>query len=292
MRLAKRRMEVLDMARHNFVFFYGMVTKNPKIIYDEEGNFVRGQCVITTIRGSRNTEDDKYENYKYDCPILVTKNPELICKMTEWKTFDMVEIKGTVSTRDIKRGSICPNCGHQNIKAGVLCYITPIYVNKIEHGANEEECFNLLKEKCEISNQCIIAGNLCNDPIVYRPESGQMQAQYQIALNRKFRVKEDPPELKTDYPWVKSTGENAESDSKFLMKGSSVLVEGFVQTRNIKQKNVCEECGEEYEYTAQALEIVPYSTEYLLNCRSTEEIESMETAARESAFNDLFKTDN
>ena len=276
------------MARHNFVFLYGKVTKNPKIITDGEGNFLRGTCMITTIRGTRNTEDDNFGDFKYDCPIIVTRNPDLIFKMAQWKENDMVELKGTISTKDIKRTSVCAHCGHQNTKAGVLLYITPIYLDVIEKGLNEEACIEKLKEKCEISNQCIVAGNLCNDPQFYQHENGLCQTQYQIALNRKFRVKEDPPELKTDFPWVKSQGENAISDKKFLKKGSSVLIEGFIQTRNITQKNVCEECQEEYSYKDQAMEIVPYSTEYLLNCRTVEEIEQMEAEEQEKAFKNIF----
>ena len=110
----------------------------------------------------------------------------------------------------------------------------------------------------------------------------------QIALNRKFRVKEDPPEIKTDFPWVKSQGTGAESDAKFLMKGSSVLIDGMIQTREFMQKTVCEECGQEYEWPDQAMEIVPYCTEYLLNCRSAEEIETMEQAEGDDIFEKLF----
>ena len=276
------------MARHNYVFLYGRVTKNPKIVTDNEGNFLRGQCMLTVVRGDRSTDDDLYGDFKYDCPILVSRNPEIILEMSNWKANDMVEVKGNICTRDVKRTTTCPTCGHQNAKMGVLLYINPIYCHAIEKGLTEDECMNLLRQKCEISNQCIIAGNLCNEPQFYRHDNGLCQTQYQIALNRKFRVKEDPPETKTDFPWVKSQGQNAESDAKFLMKGSSVLVEGFIQTRNITQKTVCEECGETYEWPDQAMEIVPYSTEYLLNCRTTEEIEQMEQDSQDEAFNSIF----
>lgn len=278
------------MARHNFVFLYGKVTRNPKIVTDDMGNFLRGQCILTTIRGDRSTDDNDYGNFKYDCPILVTRNPELIFEMSKWHANDMVEVKANICTRDIKRTTTCPKCGHQNSKTGVLLYLSPIYCSAVETGLTEERCFELLKEKCEISNQCIVAGNLCNDPQFYRHDNGLCQTQYQIALNRKFRIKEDPPEIKTDFPWVKSQGENAESDAKFLMKGSSVLIEGFIQTRKINQKTICEECGEPYDTEDQAMEIVPYSTEYLLNCRTAEEIEEMEKASQDEVFKSIFGT--
>lgn len=276
------------MARHNYVFLYGRVTKNPKIITDDDGNFLRGQCLLTTIRGDRSAEDDTLENFKYDCPIILTKNPELINEMSTWHENDMVQIKGTISTKDVKRISICKHCGKQNIKMGVLLYITPIYCSAVERNVVGEEWKEVLKEKCEISNQCIVAGNVCNDPSFYRYPNGLAQTQYQIALNRKFRVKEDPPEIKTDFPWVKSSGENAESDVKFLMKGSSVLIDGMIQTREFMQKTLCEECGEAYEWKDQTLEIVPYCIEYLLNCRTVEEIEAMETQEKDEIFNQIF----
>lgn len=276
------------MARHNYVFLYGRVTKNPKIITDSEGNFLRGQCLLTTIRGDRSAEDNNYGNFKYDCPILITKDPNVIFEMSKWHENDMVEVKGTISTREVKRTTTCPNCGHQNAKMGVLLYITPIYCSAIEVGGSKDQCVELLKEKCEISNQCIIAGNLCNDPQYYRHANGLCQTQYQIALNRKFRVKEDPPEIKTDFPWIKSNGEAAVSDAKFLKKGSSVLVEGYIQTREIIQKAVCEECEETYEWKDSAMEISPYSTEYLLNCRTVEEIEEMEKSEQDTVFTAMF----
>jgi len=276
------------MARHNYVFLYGRVTKNPKIITDAEGNYLRGTAILTTIRGDRSVDDDTLSNIQYDCPVILTKNQDLIHEMATWHENDMVEIKGTISTRNITRTTVCKHCAHQNSKAGVLLYITPIYLSAVERDLIEEQCFELLKKKAEISNQCIVAGNVCNEPQFYRHANGLCQTQYQIALNRKFRVKEDPPELKTDFPWIKSQGEAAESDVKFLVKGSSVLVDGMIQTRKFVQKTVCEECGQEYEYKDDAMEIVPHCTEYLLNCRTSEEIEEMENDSTDEIFQRLF----
>ena len=276
------------MARHNFCYFLGPGKKKPKIISDRDGNLVRGQCMLTVVRGERSVEDDNFGDFKYDCPIIMSQNPDQIYEMAQWEEHDIVLVKGTISTRNIIRKSICPTCGHQNIKEGVLLYITPIHLLKVESGFSENQGFEYLRKHCEFSNQCIVAGNLCTDPIYYKYPNGMSQVQYQIALNRKFRVKEDPPETKTDFPWVKSQGENAESDRKFLVNGSSVLIEGFVQTRNINQKVSCEECESEYSYKDQAMEIVPYSTEYLLNCRTIEEIELLEKEQQENAFASIF----
>ena len=276
------------MARHNHVSLYGYVTQNPKIITDEDGNYLRGQCMITTIRGERSVEDGEMGDFRFDIPILMSRDPDLIAEIATWHEFDMVEVKGNISTKDVKKISTCPNCGHQNVKMGVLLYVTPIYCGIVEHGNSKEQCEKLLKKKCEISNFCLVAGNLCNNPEFYRYDNGGCQTIWQIAINRKFRVVQDPPEIKTDFPWVRSYGENAESDAKFLVKGASVLVEGFIQTRSFNQNITCEECGEVYQKPDRTMEIVPYSTEYLLGCRTTEEIEQMEKAAQDDAFNSIF----
>jgi hypothetical protein len=276
------------MARHNYVFLYGQVTKNPKIITDADGNYLKGTAMITTIRSERSPDDDSLRDLTYDCPVILTQNPNLIHEMSTWHENDMAEVKGFISTRNIKRTTVCKHCGHQNSKAGVLLYITPIYCSAIERDLTKEQCLELLKKKTEISNHCMVVGNVCNEPQFFRHQSGLCQTQYQIALNRKFRVKEDPPELKTDYPWIKTQGEAAERDAKFLMKGSSVLIDGMIQTRTFRQTTVCEECGQEYEYSESAMEIVPFDTEYLLNCRTAEEIEEMENTSTDEIFQQLF----
>lgn len=258
------------MARHNYVFLYGRVSKPPKILMDDSGGLIRGQCMITTIRSERSSEDEFY-SFRYDCPIIMTKNPDILKEMTRWKENDMVEVKGMVSTRKISRSTICPYCKTRNLKAGALLYITPTYCAAIETGISKETCYELLRKKCEISNQCIVVGNLCSNPKVHQVENGSCQTCYQIALKRKLHVREDPPELKADFPWVKSIGANAAKDAKCLMKGSSVLVDGKIRTSEIVRKNICGQCGREYGCKDQAMEIIPYCTEYLLNCRSLEE---------------------
>lgn len=273
------------MARHNFTYLYGRVTKN-KITKDDNGNYLIGQTLLTVVRGKRNSEDDKMEDYIFDCPIIVSKNPDILYEMDKWKENDMVIVKGTVSTKDVKKTRICPNCGHKNSRDGVLLYITPIFAQKVSSCSTKELCFELLKKNCEISNQVIVAGNVCNDPESFKG-NGPIQTQYQLAVNRKFRVKEDSPEIKTDYPWIKSYGENAKNDMAFINKGGSVLVEGYIQTREFKQTLVCEECGEEFLTDDQTLEITPYSTEYLIGCNSMEDIERMNAEQVEMAENIL-----
>ena len=59
----------------------------------------------------------------------------------------------------------------------------------------------------------------------------------------------------------------------------------MIQSRDIKRLISCDNCGHEYEYTETVLDMVPYSTEYLRNFRTEEEIASAEAAEREAAAN-------
>ena len=275
------------MSRHNFAFLYGTVAKNPRITMNEEtGDFIVGQCLIYTIRGKRSVEDDELVDYVYDCPVIASKNKDILFKMNQLKENDMVFVKGMISTRDVQKISVCPHCHHTNKRNGVLLYVTPIFLEKVENGVSKEKSQALLKEKCEISNQILVTGNLCGEPEIYKSNKG-MQVQYQLALNRKFRVKEDPPEIKTDYPWVKSTGKNAENDALFLKTGATVLVEGYLQTRTFKQTLTCENCGEQYETDEQTLEIGSYSTEYMMGCNTVAEIEEKENQIVDDVLNSL-----
>lgn len=278
------------MARHNYVFLYAKVTKNPKIATNENGDYTKALAILTTVRGDRTSaaDDNDYKSYRFDTPVIITKDPYLISQISEWRDNDIVIVKGMISSRDTEKKSICSVCGKMNSKPGTVMYITPIYTKKIKSYTSEEAALEDLKNNCEISNQCIVIGNLCENPKFYRDDNGSCVTQYNIAINRKFRVKTDPATLNTDYPHVKSYGDIAVADAMFLQTGASVLIDGYIQTRKFTKKCKCDSCGEEYETNDQAMEIVPYASEYLINCRDVEEIEEMKKKQNQSEFEDIF----
>ena len=278
------------MARNNFVLLCGRVTKNPRVATDENGNFTRADVLLTTVRGERSSQssDSYIKSYNFDCPIIITKDTYLISQINEWAIDDIVLLKGVISSRDTEKISICSVCGKKNSRPGTVMYITPIYVKKIKHCTSEEAALEELKYNCEISNLCIVAGNLCENPKFYRDENGRCTTQYNIALNRKFRIVSDPATLKTDYPHVKSYGDIAINDAMFLQTGASVLLEGYIQTRGFTRKCTCQFCGSEYETQERAMEIVPYATEYLVGCREVQEIEDMKKEQANAPFEDIF----
>jgi len=275
------------MARQNFVLLNGQLVQDPKIIKDENGAYLRAMCAVKVIRGVRDFGDN-ISHLKYDCPVIMTGNPERIAEIETWKANDMVEIKGVLTTKEIKKVTICENCQTKNKIDGVYTYINPIFCERKETGLTKEEGLELLKKRCEISNYLLCVGTLCRDVDTYLTDKNLKIAQYQIAVNRKFRIKESSAEERTDYPWVKSYGENAIEDEKALRKGSVILIDGMLQTREIVRSSVCCECGHSYKWNDQATEIVPYQNEYLQNFTTGEEWEQEQVQAEQDALSNIF----
>ena len=87
---------------------------------------------------------------------------------------------------------------------------------------------------------------------------------------------------------MKSYGDIAVNDAMFLQTGSSILIDGYIQTRKFTKKCTCDSCGEVYETNDQAMEIVPYASEYLINCRDVEEIEELKKKQSQAEFEEVF----
>lgn len=275
------------MAKHNNVFLYGQVIKDPTIIRNEDDEFVRGICSIVVMRGVRDFGNN-VEKLKYDMPVIMTGNPVQVAEMAKWKAGDMVEVKGAITTKDVAKSTICKHCGKKNKKKGNVVFVNPIYMGLRESNISEEKRIELLKKRCEISNQVTVVGTLCREPQGFVTESGLYITTYQLAVNRKYRIKEDPAEIRTDFPWVKSYGAIAENDIKSLKKGAYILIDGRIQTREIERTQVCEHCGEEYKWNDSALEIVPYATEYLRNFYTKEEQEKKDAEEYKNIMQEIF----
>lgn len=250
------------MAIHNIFNGYAQVVAPPRILKDEEGNFVKGICAVVTIRGKRDSGNN-LENIRYDCPTIRTGKPSLIKEMSTWKVNDMMEIKGTLTSRQVQRSSICPHCNASNSINGIITYINPIYMSRRETNISKEDGISLLQMRNEISNQCTIVGMVSREPHFYTAENGLHVAQYELAIVRKFHIIEDNPETKVDFIWVRSYGKIAETDEKALKKGTVVLIDGVLQTKNYDKDIECSECGEVYKTKEASMEIVPYAVEYL-----------------------------
>lgn len=274
------------MAKHNQVILNGQVSVPPRIVMDDTGTPVRAMFGIDVMHGNRDFGNN-IDNIKYDVPIIMTSDASMIKQVEKIKKGDMIEVKGTITTRDITKRTTCKYCGHKHEKAGNLVCITPIYIDVRESALTDEKGKRLLRDRCEMSNMVTVIAPLCRDPQLYITENGTSVTTYQLAIRRKFRIKKDN-DIRTDFPWVKSYGQIAVNDAKTLKKGAYVFIDGRIQVRQLKRIQECENCGETYEWTDSATEIVPYAVEYLRDYYTKDEIAAREQKEGKLAASQVF----
>jgi len=81
-------------------------------------------------------------------------------------------------------------------------------------------------------NKALIIGNLTRDPESKALPSGIQVATFSVATNRVWKDKNGAKQENTDFHNVVVFGRQAETVGQYLKKGSSVLVEGRMQTRS------------------------------------------------------------
>ncbi len=81
-------------------------------------------------------------------------------------------------------------------------------------------------------NKAIIIGNLTRDPELKSLPSGIQVCSCSVATNRVWKDKSGVRQDATDYHNVVVFGRQASTTAQYLKKGSSILVEGRMQTRS------------------------------------------------------------
>ncbi|HRH26242.1 MAG TPA: single-stranded DNA-binding protein [Candidatus Paceibacterota bacterium] len=81
-------------------------------------------------------------------------------------------------------------------------------------------------------NKAFLIGNLTRDPELRSLPSGGKVASISIATNRVWKDKNGVKQESADYHNVVVFGAQAEIVEKYLKKGSSLMVEGRIQTRS------------------------------------------------------------
>lgn len=285
------------MGKQNIAFIYGRVSKRPIISKKNETEYNYGMVYIDTVRSLRKVED--CNNYiKHDHPLIMSAEKEILDKMSEWQENDIVFIKGTVTSRSMEKTSYCPACKDENgvqfanHSKGNLVYITPIYAERLRsYGDDKRSAVQDVVNNMEISNQVYVIGTLIREPKIFKTKKGAQITQYQIAINRKFLIRTDNPNFKTDYPMVKSYGEHAREDKIYLRYQAEVLIDGYLQARTVKRKCTCANCGKIYEWADHLMELVPYDTEYISGQKTNEEIEAEFHLSVEALKQQLFDND-
>jgi len=271
--------------RYNIVYLYGAVLKAPQIVHDDDGKPVQAAVSVTVTRGSRNISllDKKIV---YDNPVIRTDKGLLVEEIEKWDVNDIVMVKGVLATKNAGRPSYCSHCGARNLTPGLLSYVYPIAVRKLYSCPSTEDCLADLQENKELSNSINCFGTLVRDPKLKIPAKGIHLLQFPIGMNRKFVVTQDPPEIRSDYPWVKIYNEMADYNMLKLKLYSVIYIDGFLQTRNVKRITNCESCKKDYDRTERILEISPYmgGIEYISGERSEEEVKKIRETKERKLF--------
>lgn len=86
-------------------------------------------------------------------------------------------------------------------------------------------------------NRVIVVGNLARDPEVRSTVSRRSLARFSVAVNYRYRDNNGEYKDGVDFVPVSVWGATADNCGKYLKKGSSVLLEGRVQTRSYDGKD-------------------------------------------------------
>ena len=85
-------------------------------------------------------------------------------------------------------------------------------------------------------NKAIVIGNLTRDPELRSLPSGIKVCSFSLATNRVWKDKNGARQESADYHNVVVFGRQAETVAQYMKKGSSILVEGRMQTRSWDDK--------------------------------------------------------
>lgn len=261
------------MARQNDVWLYGCIANEPEILKDTKtGEYIRGSFYLAVMRSSRNSgEVWNKDKVMYDWPYILSNDPAVIAQMENLKIHDVMEIRGKFVTRKIRKMTKCKNCGAPIAAIGNLDFVMPLVMkrrNTKGEQLTEKQAFREIADNRELSNNIVIVGNVCNEVTYHHGMQGNREIQtsvYQIATDRRVYVPGDPQEIRTDFPMIRSYGRQAKQDHLCLNVGSSVLINGYLHSREFERTTQCDSCEQAFQWTDSITEIVPYSEEYLTN---------------------------
>jgi single-strand DNA-binding protein len=89
-------------------------------------------------------------------------------------------------------------------------------------------------------NKAILIGNLTRDPELRSLPSGIKVCSFGLATNRVWKDKNGMRQEAVDFHNIVVFGRQAETVAQYMRKGSSILVEGRMQTRSWDDKNTGE----------------------------------------------------
>ena len=107
-------------------------------------------------------------------------------------------------------------------------------------------------------NKAILMGRLTRDPELKTTPSGANVCTFSIAVDRRFQTKGE--EKKTDFFNIVAWRQTGEFVSRYFKKGSMIMVEGELQTRQYTNKDgvnvtVTEVNAEQVSFTGEKVQI-------------------------------------
>ena len=85
-------------------------------------------------------------------------------------------------------------------------------------------------------NKAMIIGNLGRDPEMRYPQGGQAVTNFSVATNRRWTSQDGEAHEETEWHRIVAWGRLGETCNEYLSKGSSVYVEGRIQTREYEDR--------------------------------------------------------
>ena len=241
------------MARENTFILFGRLEDAPVVLFNEESKTYRVTFILKTIRRSGRVDFPKVNIYGLDEKTAKLYVSKLIPGV-------YVEVRGMVFTKMIKKPVHCEKCGEismvNTLQCEIISYGNPFVLKE------EVDPVDIV----EFANAGTLIGSVCTDVVRKGNATGGTVAQFQLAVNRRYRVYELEKGSRTDYPWIKAIGPIAEECLKRLRKSSQVFIAGAYQTRDVKRHVRCNHCGEQIVYSERVGEVLPSGVEFLNEC--------------------------
>lgn len=269
------------MATHNTVQLAGYLLQDPTI---SNPGVAGAEKVFIKLRTMRRAAED-VEAQMFENVYVFYDGVRYIEKMKKLKRFDIIELKGVFNIVSVNKPSKCPECGQINFKKnGTYSFVYPIWIRKVDNVVNSYE-YNaelpdsiLFQHFQEVSNYMTIIGTLVMKPEMIGTDEKPI-CRYRLGVDRKYYIKTQP-DVKADYPWVYTRGQQALDDYRHLDYQSVVLVDGYIHTRDVSVPTVCENCKARYSYPDVVTDFIPYSVEYLNHYKTDEDIAREERLAQ------------
>ena len=261
--------------RINNTFLTGTVTGRVQLFTKNDNGikvYTRAAFSINVCRRKfMNADRTELGPMVWEIVYIQTRNEDMIEIAKDIKTGDLVAVVGTVSSKLIPDTVECPECHCQvQSQENNIAYVDPFSIIILEKNPDIREADRKTQEMVDFSDFVVFAGNVCQDPIVAVYNDGKTACKFQVASDRLRRIKEDRPDIKADFPWVRCSDRNAKEYSEVLKCGSEVVIVGALETKSRSREFSCPNCLHRFSNTQMMMHIIPYHIEYGENCNIPE----------------------